>query len=136
EGEVFDGARISPPPLRGRVGWGVSQASMIPSTSLLIRKFVSPGNNRYCERSEPRRTPGQGAGCETLWIASSALPPRNDDSFRHCEPKAKQSRSWSSHTRSSYKSRQAGFVDSINASFFLREAPFGRLAMPRVFLMS
>src|SRR5208282_6132935 len=85
--------------------------------------FFSPGNNRHCERSEPRRTPGQGAWCETLWIASSALPPRNDDGFRHCEPKAKQSRSWSSHTRSSYKSRQAGLVDSINASFFLREAP-------------
>src|SRR5208282_3267988 len=40
------------------------KALCIP-VSVPIRKFVSLGNNRHCERSEPRRTPGQSACCET-----------------------------------------------------------------------
>src|SRR6202049_3212991 len=34
----------------------------------------------HCERSEPPRTRGQSP-CRDLWIASSASPPRNDESM-------------------------------------------------------
>src|SRR5208282_945557 len=42
--------------------------------SVAIRKLVSPGDNRHCERSEPRRTPGLDC-----FVALRA--PRNDKCF-------------------------------------------------------
>src|SRR5208282_5664658 len=61
-------------------------SSCIRSVRVAIRKFVLPRDNRHCERSEPRRTPGQRAWFEPrrtpgLDCFGALRAPRNDNSF-------------------------------------------------------